>query len=154
MHPRKAGLSRFAEPHSQARVWGDGAAAYRGEFGAPRRHVGCTHIWRISADSPKTEGELELESQQRGCAELAPSDPQAHISRVQVPARQSQLDFHGKHVDLRTGEMAQWVKCLVHKHEAWGSIPSAYVKKTGHGRITLALGGEDRQIPGLARPRA
>lgn len=42
----------------------------------------------------RQEGELELESQQRGCAELAPSDPQAHISRAQVPARQSQLDFH------------------------------------------------------------
>lgn len=90
--------------------------------------MGCAHIWRISADSLKTEGELELESQQRGCAELVPSDPQAHISRVQVPARQAQLDFHGKQVDLWTGEMAQWVKCLVHKCEDRGSIPSTYVK--------------------------
>lgn len=99
------------------------------DFGALRRHVGCAHIWRVSADSLKMEGELEMDRQQRGCSELAPSNPQAHITRAQVPARQAQLDFHGEQVDLWTGEMAPWVKCLVHKHEDRGSIPSTYVKK-------------------------
>lgn len=70
-----------------------------------------------------------MESQQRGCSELAPSDPQVHITRAQVPARQAQLDFHGEQVDLWTGEMAPWVKCLVHKREDRGSIPNTYVKK-------------------------
>lgn len=68
------------------------------------------------------EGKLAMESQQHECSELAPSDTQEHTSSVQTPARESQLNVHGKEVDLWTGEMAPWVKCLEHKPEDLGSI--------------------------------
>lgn len=44
-----------------------------------------------------------------------------------MPARQSQFGFHGKEMDLGVGEMAQWVKGLVQKHEYLNLVPGTYV---------------------------
>ena len=53
------------------------------------------------------------------------------VQQLRNPMTASEIEFLLRDLESRTGEMAQWVKCLLGKHEDLRPISSTHVEKLG-----------------------